>query len=595
MLILSRQFDNLTEHRGPIQLKVRGYIPSWVAGSLYRTGPGVSKVENVSGAPNGALHIRHWFDGLAHTHRFDIMSDPGNDNDNDGTGTGTGPTKVLYSSRRQCHDWIEHVQKNGTIDMLTFAQRSDPCVGIFGKIMSSWKAIQRERQPRSINNIGVTVQLSVPGLQSASSAAKHADTATKGSHRSNQTVWLGTDANMLREIDSETLEPLQFAAQSDLHPSLDGPFTCAHAERCPLTGDYFNINIKPGPVAIYRVFRVSAGSGQTEILAEFSRVDLPAAYLHSFCLSEHFVVLRVPSSHLKTYGLGVIWEKNILDAIVPFEEKNVCRWFVIDRLCGRGVVAEFTTAAGFHFHSVNCFEEPFGGDARGPGHKVNVFCDVIDYPTTNILHALSYDVMMNRDGKAKSAWGDPEKAENMLPRLARWKFTVSLPIPAEISQNSWSAWSWFPLSWLSNIFQLPVQPERPQPEEMLTIFSPHAGELPTINPAYHTRPYRYIYSLSMSCLSTLVDGIIRTDTKTRSVLRWNNPHGHTPGEAIFVTRPGATREDDGVLLSVVLDGVAGKSYLLCLDAGTMCEKGRAEMDFAVGFGFHGVHVTNAST
>lgn len=57
-------------------------------------------------------------------------------------------------------------------------------------------------------------------------------------------------------------------------------------------------------------------------------------------------------------------------------------------------------------------------------------------------------------------------------------------------------------------------------------------------------------------------------------------------------RPGGVKEDDGVLLSVVLDGFSRKSYLLCLDARTMLEMGRAEMDFAVGFGFHGVHAPN---
>lgn len=54
--------------------------------------------------------------------------------------------------------------------------------------------------------------------------------------------------------------------------------------------------------------------------------------------------------------------------------------------------------------------------------------------------------------------------------------------------------------------------------------------------------------------------------------------------------PAGRAEDDGVLLSVVLDGDRGKSYLLCLDARDMTEVGRAEVDGVVGFGFHGEHV-----
>ena len=55
-------------------------------------------------------------------------------------------------------------------------------------------------------------------------------------------------------------------------------------------------------------------------------------------------------------------------------------------------------------------------------------------------------------------------------------------------------------------------------------------------------------------------------------------------------RVAAEDEDRGVLLSAVLDGIGGRSYLLCLDARTMREVGRADVDGVVGFGFHGCHV-----
>lgn len=98
-----------------------------------------------------------------------------------------------------------------------------------------------------------------------------------------------------------------------------------------------------------------------------------------------------------------------------------------------------------------------------------------------------------------------------------------------------------------------------------------------------------MYSLPPTGRSTFIETIIKTDTVTREVLQWNNTAGHTPAEAIFVPRPGGRDEDDGILLSVVLDGHSEKSYLVCLDAKTMRETGRAEMDFVVGFGLHGIH------
>lgn len=599
------QFENLEEHRGPIELGIRGSFPPWTAGSLFRTGPGINKIEGTPCGPDGGFRISHWFDGLAHTHRFDIVSETKNDDDNS-----TTRVKVMYSSRRQSDKWVDFVQRKGPCNVITFAQKADPCVGLFSKLTSTWKsaAFGIKTETADFENVGVTVQLGVPRLPSK---AVNNNAVASGGHRSPPTVWLGTDGCMLCEVDRDTLEPLGIARQKELHSLLDGPCSCAHAQRCPRTGDYFNVNVKPGAAATYRIFRVSAATGKTDILATISRFDLPTVYFHSFFLSENFVVLCLPSSHIKAYGLGVLWEKNMLDAIVPFDKKNKSKWFVVDRVHGQGVVAEFETEAGFFFHTVNCFEEPIvSSDEKKDGQgedMVDIICDVMEYPTMDITHAMYYDVLMNRQGHAKSFWSDPERAANTLPRLARWKLTVALPkVNAQASETDpspgvvSSIWSYRPFSWFQAITSQLQSPAHVAAnrhgsliaEKIFTIPAPHVGELPTINPAYHTRPYRYVYSLAMSGRSTLTDSIVKTDTATRQVRQWNNPQGHTPGEAIFVARPGGTtEEDDGMLLSVVLDGTSGTSCLLCLDAKTMAETGRAEMDFAVGLGFHGVHTT----
>lgn len=75
---------------------------------------------------------------------------------------------------------------------------------------------------------------------------------------------------------------------------------------------------------------------------------------------------------------------------------------------------------------------------------------------------------------------------------------------------------------------------------------------------------------------------------------------HTPSEPIFVpdnndneNNNGASDGDDedaGHLLTVVLNGETGTSYLLCLDARTMKEVGRATCDVPVSFGLHGQHI-----
>jgi beta,beta-carotene 9',10'-dioxygenase len=59
------------------------------------------------------------------------------------------------------------------------------------------------------------------------------------------------------------------------------------------------------------------------------------------------------------------------------------------------------------------------------------------------------------------------------------------------------------------------------------------------------------------------------------------------GEPVFVPRVGGDAEDDGVVLSVVLDVAAGRSFLLVLDAASFTEIARAEAPHHIPFGFHG--------
>ncbi|WYZ42135.1 hypothetical protein EsH8_V_001030 [Colletotrichum jinshuiense] len=572
-------FDGLTEERGPLELTVQGEIPAWAAGALYRTGPGSCKVEDT---PKGTYYVSHWFDGFAQTHKFDIVAPEGPASG----GSGGGRVRVLYSSRRQCDDLVASIKAAGHQGRYTFGQRADPCVGLFGKFMG---VFARGTPP----NICVAVNANVPGYASEKESGSSSSSSPSGSgsepaqtptpapgtgHRNGvRSLWLSTDSSPLLEIDPTTLEPVGTAKQEALHPDLTGPLSCAHAQRDPATGDLYNFNLALGRRPTYRVFRVSAATGATTVLAAISGPAARPAYIHSFFLTPSLVVLCIPVAHLAYNGLAVPYERNILDAIAPFDPARRCRWYFVDRLGARGVVASFETPAGFFFHSTNAFEEPAPG-AEGVAAALDVYCEVAGYQNLNILHNLYYDVLLDRDGAATKFWTENGRLDNGYASLQRYKFRV--PNPAVATTTAASA--------------LDTETAPPEPELVLSIPAPHAGELPTINPAYLTRRHRYVYSISDRGLSTLLDTIVKTDADAREALMWQSPQGHTPGEPIFVPRPSSPggpppAEDDGVVLSVVLDGSAQTSYLLCLDARTMTELGRAECGFAVGIGFHGIH------
>lgn len=507
---------------------------------MYRTGPGQSTVENTS---RGTHYVSHWFDGLAHTHKFSII--PSSDPD--------GSATVTYSSCRQSKELVEDIKKKGWLASLSFAQKEDPCVGTFAKMMVAFKPIQP--------NINVTVETNVPGFPS-----RLPQDNTAGHATGTNNVFVFTDYSIVKEMHPDTLEPIATEKSQSLHPLLKGPLTAAHPQRDPKTGDLFNYNLAFGRTPTYRVFRVNASTGTTDILATLPVPELRPAYIHSMFLTENYVVLCVPSSHLGGNGAKVLWHGNVAEAMEPFDASKLTQWVVIDRRHDEGVVARFTTPAGFFFHSVNAFEEEIKDEDGLPRTLLNL--DYIWYENTDIIKAFYYDVFLDRQDAARKLWVHDHGYRTCRQHLNRCRFRL----PRKIQHQPYSK-----------------KATLPSAEIALSIPAPHAGDLPTINPARATRPYRYVYATANRGLSTLVDGLVKTDLATREATLWAAPTGHTPGEAIFVGRPGGEDEDDGVLLSVVLDGTAQRSYLVVLDARTMEEVGRADMEFAVGFGFHGLH------
>lgn len=110
-------------------------------------------------------------------------------------------------------------------------------------------------------------------------------------------------------------------------------------------------------------------------------------------------------------------------------------------------------------------------------------------------------------------------------------------------------------------------------------------ELPRINYGRcNERPYRYVWGVGAA--GGWLDRIVKGDVVERTTQVWAED-GTFPGEPVFVAAPDAQDEDEGVLLSVVLDGRRETSFLLILDAATLEEVARAEVPHPIPFGFHG--------
>lgn len=440
-------------------------------------------------------------------------------------------------------EYLELVRSTGKLDAISFASKRDPCDSFFKKVMSVF-------QPRGQiqNNIGVTLSINMPH-RGPKDPEKPVITGINGHSNGINTLHLKTDSTLLKKIDPETLEPIGIATQRKLHHELVGQLSGAHAKSDPITGDVFNFNLEMAYTSMYRVFRSNADTGKTDVLATFPGTP---AYIHSLFLTENYVVLCVWNSHISYAGLSVLYHKNLVDAISPFNPKDKARWYVVDRRHGKGLVATYESEPFFSFHSINAWEEQ---DAEG---STNIITELSMYENTDVIHRFFYENMMSNTIGPKYTG---TKRESCLPMLARFRLSG-------VNSGSPSAKRSAELAFKA--------------DKMLS------SELPTINPSYLTRRHRYVYGCADRLKSSFMDGITKFDNTTQTAIYWET-EGHTPGEPIFVADPEGKAEDDGVLLSVVLDGHEGKSYLLVLRAQDLTELGRAEMRGPMAFGFHGAY------
>lgn len=89
---------------------------------------------------------------------------------------------------------------------------------------------------------------------------------------------------------------------------------------------------------------------------------------------------------------------------------------------------------------------------------------------------------------------------------------------------------------------------------------------------------------------------MKCDTSHKSSLYWFE-EDYYPSEPMFVSRPGATDEDDGLVISAVVSEVKeNEGFLLVLDGQSFKEVARANFTTpsALPAGFHGYFLNKSS-
>lgn len=326
------------------------------------------------------------------------------------------------------------------------------------------------------------------------------------------------------EFDPETLRT---AGVFQYEQRTVGQMTTVHPHFDTAAGESINLVTRYHALSHYNIYRVTA-DGTTHRAA--SVPVLRPAYLHSFGMTENYFILVEFPLVVNSIDL-LLWLRPYIENF-RWQPQRGARFTLIDRHSGQ-VKGRYDCDAFFAFHHINAFERD--------GELV---ADLCAYDDASIIQ--HYYLNRLRD------------EANELPggTLRRYR------IPLQKSGGRISG----------------------------EVLSDACMELPRFDIERYARDgaYRYVYACGIDPANRrgFYNQIVKVDTGGGRAQTWSQP-GCYPGEPVFVSRPGGSAEDDGVLLSVVLDARKGNSFLLVLDAASCGEIARAEVPHPVLFGYHG--------
>lgn len=310
---------------------------------------------------------------------------------------------------------------------------------------------------------------------------------------------------------------------------LVGQLSSSHPQYDNATGCYYNFLVRLGLGHSYEVYQIHKKTTRRSLIASVP-VRRPS-YMHSFAMTRNYLILTEFPMFLKP-AAGLLWGRAPKDSMewMPVEGT---RFLVLNKRSGK-LEALHHSSAMFAFHHINAYERD---------DEIVLDIAATDEPT------------LLRKSQLTSLRQATLRADHPLSQFRRYR------LPLRCGTRT-------------------LEPE---------IICDQLVEMVTINTdAVSGRRHRYCYGVGHNTAwQGLAGQLVKVDVKRGSIRTWFEFHTY-PNEATFVGRPDATEEDDGVLLSVVLDTEKACSCLLVLDARTFSELGRAHLPHHVPLEFHGV-------
>jgi beta,beta-carotene 9',10'-dioxygenase len=322
-------------------------------------------------------------------------------------------------------------------------------------------------------------------------------------------------------------ETLETVGVFNFEDRLVGQMTTVHPQFDYAHNRVFNVVTHYDRISHYNVYCMENSLTPSKIASIPSNQP---AYMHSFGMTQNYIILTEFPLVVNPLSL-LLWLKPYIENFQWKPGRGTPFW-VVNRWTGE-TVGRFDCEPFFAFHHINAFER---GD--------ELVIDINAYSDASIINAYYLNRLQD------------ESQELPAGTIRRYR------LPLNGNKVSWET------------------------------ISDTCIELANFDSVrYNMQPdYRFLYAVGLHSehRQGFYNQIVKIDIHTGKDIFWHEPDCY-PGEPIFVGNPGRTKEDDGIVLSVVLNAQHGSSYMVILDASTLSEIARAEIPHPVLFGYHGAY------
>uniref|UniRef100_A0A7N6AFJ9 Retinoid isomerohydrolase RPE65 n=1 Tax=Anabas testudineus TaxID=64144 RepID=A0A7N6AFJ9_ANATE len=471
--------------------------------------------------------FHHMFDGLALVHKFDLKN-----------GQVTYYRKFIRSD-----SYVRAMTENRVvITEFGTAAYPDPCKNIFSRFFTYFRG------------------------------AEVTDNCLVNIYPIGEDFYAVTETNYITKVDPDSLETLKkvdlckYLSVNGLtaHPHTDTDGTIYNIGNC------FGKNMS----LAYNIVKIPPAHKdpieKSQVVVQLpSSERLKPSYIHSFGMTDNYFVFveqPVKINLLKFLTLWNIRGATYMDCFESNDSMGVSRSGVND---GTGYLSshKFRTSAFNLFHHINAYED-----------EGYVIVDLCTWKGHDFVY--NYLYLANLKGE----WEEVKRAALRAPQPEVRRYVLPLDIHRVSDQGK----NLVSLSYTTATAVLHSDGTIWLEPEVLFSGPRQAFEFPQINYSqYRGKKYSFAYGLGLTHF--IPDRIVKLNVQTKETWVWQEEECY-PSEPLFVPTPGATEEDDGVLLSVVVKpGAERPSFLLILDAMKLTELARADVNTIIPVTLHGTY------